>query len=665
MLEVDHSRVRCCGPNGYGAFRSADRCRAIINNAENYSIASINDAIEIHEIKLVYQCLPAVFEDNETSDAFMLLFGEACRYVKNLLSSVPIDVVYEGVERQYGDRFWSLVFDTNLYDLIDPEALCKLLDRHSLCIGHVLSDKKMASQFDSVLRETLINHVDATVGLIVGRLGSDGLNKKELYLPPSLSSSDIDGLMLTYLTKDDPNPNYCEILSRWPSRSVKRYRPSARVMVTAKRAYEKSRDSFFSENGGMVFGTEVAISDEQSECIDCYLVGNEQRHVFGKKWLTKYLDAPSIMNNCIYVFDYLDEKGFLYCPAHAHEQGTLMNYLGMHAVDEYRTGVLFNLRGQLVLAETCMYADLLKEYSERLESAIEWVYNDYFVEEFRIKGFSLSLPAESSSWLDKCKSMGPEIERVLKAYSLYSKNKEIDGDYFRFESVKLFYDFESLNGRKYAVEGDCFQRVAFPLLSDQSLLAYVPGIESTASNLYELLTERPVRVEDYEEPYQQEIIKLVDTGFLAECEGDNRLLPTFKAKCVKTVWDKSAYPLNRASEKVLLTIEILVKDGILRYSSKLFTPDEAAYLNYMFNDAAHSNALALRNKYDHGNEPVSDPNSGKYKKDYYQLLALLIGITLKINDEFVLSSSEDIDLDLIEWPLYGGHIMTAYVNVVN
>lgn len=664
LLDANHSRVECYGPNDYGTFYSIERCKAIINDAENYSIASINDAIEIHELKLVCQCLPAAFENEDVSGAVTTLFGRACRYVSDLFSSFPIDDVYEDVERQYSDKFWRLVFAASLYRLINPDALYRLLDQHSLCIGYVLSDKKMTNQFDNVLREILVNHVDAAVGLIVERLGADGRNKEKLYLPPSLSSSDIDDLMLSYVTKDDPNPNYCEVLSRWPNRSASRYRPSARVIVTAKKVFEKSRDSFFSENEGLTFGTEVVISRAQRECKDYYVVGNTQRYVFGKEWLTSYLDAPSIMNNCIYIFNYLDESGFLYCPSHAHEESTLMSCFGIHAVDEYRIGIQFNLREQLVLSETYMYADLLTDCGKRLETAIEWVYNDYIDKEFHIKGFSLSLPAKSSSWLDKCKSIGPEIERVLKAYALYSKNKEIDGDYFRFESVKLFSDFESLNGRKYAIEGDCFQGVAFSLCSDQSLLAYVPGIESAATSLYELLIERSVRVEDYEKPYQQEIKNLIGADYLFEREGDGRLLPTKKAKCVKGVWDKSAYPLNRQSEEVLSAIETLVKDGILKYSSKLFTPDEAAYLNFMFNDAIHSNARALRNKYDHGNEPVNDSNADIYKRDYYMLLALLIGITLKINDELILLTSDGGELDFIEWPMYGEHIMTAYNNAV-
>ena len=106
-------------------------------------------------------------------------------------------------------------------------------------------------------------------------------------------------------------------------------------------------------------------------------------------------------------------------------------------------------------------------------------------------------------------------------------------------------------------------------------------------------------------------------------------------------------------------IDELIRDGVLEYSQKLFTPDESSYLNYMFNDAVHSNARALRNQYDNGNELVSD-SVDKYSYDYYLFLALLIGIMLKINEEFAYHSGCERDIDFIEWPLYGSHLLTAY-----
>lgn len=52
----------------------------------------------------------------------------------------------------------------------------------------------------------------------------------------------------------------------------------------------------------------------------------------------------------------------------------------------------------------------------------------------------------------------------------------------------------------------------------------------------------------------------------------------------------------------------------------------------MFNNAVHSNAVVLRNSYDHGNSPVNDTNSSQFARDYYFFLMLIIEITLKISE---------------------------------
>lgn len=165
-----------------------------------------------------------------------------------------------------------------------------------------------------------------------------------------------------------------------------------------------------------------------------------------------------------------------------------------------------------------------------------------------------------------------------------------------------------------------------------------------------------VHVDDYDGDYRSAIESLVSKGFLVESDKDGRLLPSKKANYLKIIWDSSACPLWRCSKVTIEEVSELVKQGYLKYSSALFSPDEAAYLNYMFNNAIHSNALALRNSYDHGNSPVDDPNSNQFARDYYLFLTLIIEITLKISEELIRYTDHGGDLEFIDWPMYGEHL---------
>lgn len=494
------------------------------------------------------------------------------------------------------------------------------------------------------------------MSIIVGNFGAEVRSKEMIYLPPSLTGSDIDEIVLRYLSETNPNLNYVQVLMNWPSAAAKDYSPSIEVRIKAKRRYEELSKQLFDETGSIEYGIEASISGNQIACKDSYVDGNTLKTFFGEEWLSRYLDHPTIMNNCAYVFDYLDERGLLACPAHEHDESTLMKTFGMRAKDEYDNNIFFKMRQDLLLEETALYAKLLERNGRRLEDAIEWTYNVYFAKELGIGGFSISLPATGCSWLDKCKAMGPELERALKAYSLYSKMHVIDPDYFRFENFKLFSEFKSLHRNKYVIRGDRYDEAAKPLFWDQSLLAFASRIKSPEDNLWDLLHKHVVHVDDYDGDYRSAIESLINKGFLAESDKDGRLLPSKKAHYLKKIWDSSAYPLWRCSKATIDGAHELVKQGYLKYSDALFSPDEASYLNYMFNNAIHSNALALRNSYDHGNSPVDDPNSSQFARDYYLFLTLLIEITLKISEELIRYTGNGGDLELIDWPMYGKHL---------
>lgn len=658
MEEINHSRVSCYGPNDYGTYRSIERCKEILMDGESHPFETINDAIEIGEIKEVIGCVPEAFDDMslEINHILKRLYGKACSFAHSALTNNALLDVYESVEWQYIDRFWNLASSTKAYEKINSDELEELLSRHSLCISNVMSHYGLVQKFDQHIRAVLSKNIDAAVSIIVGNFGAEVRSKEKIYLPPSLTGSDIDEIVLRYLSETNPNLNYVQVLMNWPSAAAKDYSPSIEVRIKAKRRYEELSKQLFDETGSIEYGIEASISGNQIACKDSYVDGNTLKTFFGEEWLSRYLDHPTIMNNCAYVFDYLDERGLLTCPAHEHDESTLMKTFGMRAKDEYDNNIFFKMRQDLLLEETTLYAKLLERNGRRLEDAIEWTYNIYLANELGIRGFSISLPATGCSWLDKCKAMGPELERALKAYSLYSKMHVIDPDYFRFENFKLFSEFQSLHKNKYVIIGDRYDEVAKPLFWDQSLLAFSSRIKSSEDNLWDLLHNHSVNVDDYDGDYRSAIESLINKGFLAESEKDERLLPSNKANYLKIIWDSSACPLWRCSKAIIDEVHDLVKQGYLKYSNALFSPDEASYLNYMFNNAIHSNALALRNSYDHGNSPVDDPNSSQFARDYYLFLTLLIEITLKISEELIRYTGNGGDLELIDWPMYGEHL---------
>lgn len=84
----------------------------------------------------------------------------------------------------------------------------------------------------------------------------------------------------------------------------------------------------------------------------------------------------------------------------------------------------------------------------------------------------------------------------------------------------------------------------------------------------------------------------------------------------------------------------------------------------MFNNAVHSNAVVLRNSYDHGNSPVDDTNSSQFARDYYLFLMLIIEITLKISEELIRCTGNGGDLEFIDWSMHGSILLITANNDV-
>ncbi len=618
-------------------------------------ISSINDAIEAHQSKLTIDDIPELFDAEKLltlRERSSRAFGNACRYVNTFLCAHGIGELYDQLEQQYVEQFWELLGLCGAEKSINGDELATLLIEYPYCLGYVLEKPTFAKRFDRDIRQSMMKTPRVSAELIISGLAMDPRGRRPIYyLPPSLTNSDIDSIVLAYLDGEHPNPNYVEVLTRWPNRFVDAYQPSPDVRVKAKRVYDESTHELFANGGGMGFSTGVVIDMNQLACRGVKIDGFDATYSFSGRWLEAYMDSATVMNNCRWVFDFLDGNGLMRMPAHAHEESGLVATLGPRVHGEYRNNMVARWRQVFVLIEVQAYADFLERHTKSLEEALEWTYNSYFPEEYGIDGFGISLPSRSGTWLDRCKGIGSEIERAMKEYQLYAKRGVIEDEYFPYEQFKSFYDAPALIEGNYAVAGKEFLAWAHPLLSDQSLLAYVERKGNDDRSFFDLMLSADITKADYRKPLHKGINRLIEKGLVEEDSATGKLAPTQKAACLRVVWDSGAIVARRYGGKAREDIDALVSQGILWYQDGLFTPDEASYLNYMLNDSEQTNAIGLRNKYSHANGPIKNPNTEEMCSDYYTMLALFISVTLKINNELVYAKGKPGGIEFVDWPL--------------
>lgn len=656
MREFNHTRIVSYDRSDWAVGFFIDRCLYILKERTHNQIATINDAIEAHQLKLTFETVPELFEKAEDIDVVSVvsaLFANACKYTRETLASSGILGIYEEVEMQYATQFWSLLHACGAEKLISGEEIDELLSRHVECLAPILENDKLVKQFDVEIRKSLIDSPFYSAELLIREYAKESRSQNAIYLPKCLSQGDFDSIMAGYLDDQRANLNCMEALFNWPSGATKcRFSPSPDVKVRAKRAHDEAMDELFRQGTGLKYGAGVQIDPEQIACKGIKVEGLTLTYSFSETWLDKYTDNASIMNNCRYLLDVVDLSGLMSSPAHSHEESGLFATLGPHVLGEYRMNTISNMRESLANVEVVAYANFLESRGTRLEDALEWTYNIYFAEEYSISDFSLALPSSGASWLDKCKSIGPEIERAVKSYSIYSRTGKIDGDYFPYTSFKSFGELNSLTEKKYAIGGTSFERWRFYLFSDQCMLTYLRDHHDRARCFFDLISNAMVTIDDYDAVYADILQQLVDQQLVSTCEETGALSPAPRSIYLKSVWNNGAIALAGCGDGDLALIDGLVSDEMLSYCGKLFAPDEVAYLDYMFNDASFPNSQGLRNRYDHAHSPIADPDAVNIRSDYYRMLTLLVAITLKINDELSAATGRGYLENFVNWPYY-------------
>lgn len=295
-------------------------------------IATINDAIEAHQLKLTFETVPELFKEAEVGDAasaVAALFANACKYTCEALKSSGILDIYEEVEIQYATQFWSLLHACGAEKQISGEEIDELLSRHVECLAPILENDKLVKLFDVEIGKSLVDNPYYSAELLIREYAMEQGGKNAIHLPKCLSQGDFDSMMAGYLDDQRANPNLMEVLFNWPSGATKcRFSPSPDVKVRAKHAHDEAMDAIFRQGTRLKYGAGVQIDHEQIACKGIKVDGLTITCSFSETWLGKYTDHASVMNNCRYLLDVVDLCGLMSAPAHSHEESGLLATLG-------------------------------------------------------------------------------------------------------------------------------------------------------------------------------------------------------------------------------------------------------------------------------------------------------------------------------------------------
>ena len=324
------------------------------------------------------------------------------------------------------------------------------------------------------------------------------------------------------------------------------------------------------------------------------------------------------------------------------ELASTEKFLGVKSKNEYEIGMTFNIKNMLSMLQIIAYYKELNKINIRLEDVIEWFFKTYLSEEFNIQNYLVKMPSKDSTYYEKCKSILPEIDYILKQYNLLVEDGIIDQELLEVSSTSiLFESVKSLIDNKYIYGNDKsqeFNNICYYFFSDQCLLHYTEKYKNKRyTSFYELLLNEYVKANDYSGYSERLLNYVIDNGYVFIDSDDfirvkdKRMIAILNDLYNNEFINYWKYPL-KYREKM---DELIEKDMLLK-GSTLFSKQEQDYFNFYLNQRSFNNTYDLRNKYLHGNK-LKDDNENTHYNTYMLFLKLIILIIIKINDELCIN----------------------------
>jgi len=639
----DRNRVKFYSVSDLSRGIYLDRIETILDSS--IDLNNINDVIELFNIQK--------FIDNEifSSDWSPTKIHSYQQKVSRFNSIIPTWIVNHESDLieatsnlfpEYKADFWEVVGNYNIYMDWSDSYFQALSSEFSLY--HILPNKTIVRRFDSSLVERLKIDEDALEFILRYHVFLRPVSPK-IFLPLSLEIYTIEKIMNRYLEKENLSIRILEGINAFPK--INGQQISWKIKKLAKQEYDRIHEKFFRENDSQIVGYSLGVTfSPEIEEDTGYVIKYEEKKLlisYSSNWVIKNADYPTLLNNFIYLFDFVDPKQMRFLLHNNKQKHSFIDFISDSGIKggfnpNFSFLQDFNMRR---LQMTCYYHFLKDVIGITIEDLVEYFFAEYLPQEFSIEGFRICMPTKETTYLEKCKIIAPELEIIMKSYHHYVNEGSKSLNSLEFDSdtvaIKLL---SSYLPNKYVYPGaEQFNQAAYYLCSNQCMLNHLQNKETSHDNFIQLLLNEVVFLEDYP-MYIRDIEWLSENGFIHIAEDRKIILE----KSSFIIYDlfmhgyMSWWHVDKNTKRILSDLKV---KGFVRVPEdrRLFSEQECDLYNYILNDVGFSDNLGIRNKYAHGNIDRSTPNSQEHQDNYMLFLLLLINLIIKINDELCIVSS--------------------------
>jgi len=637
-------RVKFYGLGDYGTYPQANRAAEILAQFDPSSETfAVSDVLEFHNAQLFVEneLFPMSYSDGERTACRAVLPQVRATVAKffNGLNDTNAATLLTDLPHEYHDNLLDLLSKYKVYDRCTADKLLPILENAGIGVGEMLTSHSLVRSYDQTMRARVLSNGHNAVHIVRKYLESG--SRRELYLPPSFTGDDARSLLNDYLDSDDANPSFVELIST--ARVNRAQGIDAKTKLKAQRKHQRWTRDFFDENSGIRTGCEVSISAEQAQPVEVSSDGLVTKLSYSQNWLEENLDSPTVLNNFIHLFEFCDRRMLLNLPSYQAQLGVFERIIKTTGRDAYGVGIAFRFMESAAFLQTAMYDRFLRVHGIDLESVIEWFFAEYLPDNFGAPKFAFIPTSTASTHLEKCRHFFAEMESVVRQFSLYAENGELDTELLGVVSEQVRYSQipSRVSGKYvYTTKDRDIGIILHLLFSDQSRLAYISEA-LRAENAAQLLIDNRVAYNDFADHQRHEIDFLIERGILADTGGRVEFTSARQLLVLKDLVNFEAANYYHYSPTTRAEIENMITKGWLTRRESLLTGAEANYFNYYLNQVDFSNGPDLRNRYLHGSH-VDARDEDEHHRTYITALQLLIALVIKINDDFCLRGDVEV-----------------------
>ncbi|MBC6680884.1 hypothetical protein [Zhenpiania hominis] len=631
--------IKWLSPDDWALGIHLKRMDALLNHYTDESeYTDINEIIELYVVckYIDSEIFPAIWSESqlEKNKAIIKKLKGIIGKFFNCIRQEQFAALYGNIVYQYKKMFWEAFSLYKLFNKFDYTIISNAINNEQNGIWNILHEKDIVVAYGVDIRNELMLEENAAEWLLDEYEVHHSFKNERLYFPKELTLEDKKEIIKKYILYEESDLNYLRLIANIqdnPDSLV----IGDKVRLQARKKVQIQEKKLFSNGTGIK--TEITViftkmeTDDPEVNVDLHNISCK----YNINWIRENLDEPTLLNNFIYLFGYLDSQGRITLVEKDIYKGVVEKFLFMRSRYAYEPGYSASTLNLLADLQMAGYYQQLKENNIYLETVLKWFFEKYLKEEFSIDNFRMNTPSESTTYLEKCRTLLSEMDGVLKQYNLFVEDGYIDQELFQMSSSHMkFNDCSSAVKEKYVYgTGEIFRTACHHLFSDQSIIAHVERIDKTYDSFYDLLTNEVIYDDDFNDFTKRIIDWLIENKFIIIDNHEIKFNNLDRIQLLRQLNDNEVISFWHLSEKLRETLKIMESEGIVIFRSSLFSKHEADYFDFYLNKATFNNGNDLRNMYLHGSQPNALEDEKIHEKNYWIILKLFVLCVLKINDD--------------------------------